>query len=98
MKRYRILWLLLALLLSGCVAESSEQIENTPEYQAGYEQAQTDMENDAAEHPVSAAESFPEEMEQAYENGREDGYFEGYTKGYQDAKEGIEPEFDIGGG
>lgn len=90
MKRYRILWLLLALLLSGCVAESSDQIENTPEYQAGYEQAQSDMEKEAEEHPVSALEAFPEEMEQAYS----DGYKEGYIQGYQDAEEGIEPEID----
>ena len=48
MKRYHRLWLLLLLFfLSGCVAESSDQIENTPEYQAGYEQAQSDMEKEA---------------------------------------------------
>lgn len=92
MKRTRTLWLLLLLFfLSGCVAESSDQIENTPEYQAGYEQAQSDMEKEAEEHPVSALEAFPEEMEQAYS----DGYKEGYIQGYQDAEEGIEPEFDI---
>ena len=91
MKRTRTLWLLLlALLLSGCVS-ASDQIENTPEYQAGYEQAQTDMEDYATEHPVSAWEAFPTEMEQAYS----DGYKEGYIQGYQDAEDGIEPEFDI---
>lgn len=96
MKKLHCLWLLLlALLLSGCVAESSVPVENTPEYQAGYEQAQTDMEDSAAEHPASALEAFPEEMERAYSNGRDDGYMEGYTNGYLDAKAGKEPEFDI---
>lgn len=91
MKRTRTLWLLLlALLLSGCVS-ASDQIENTPEYQAGYEQAQTDMEDYATEHPVSAWEAFPTEMEQA----QAEGYREGYVHGYQDALNGVEPEYDV---
>lgn len=88
MKRTRCLWLLLlVLLLGGCFAESADQIENTPEYQAGYEQAQTDMENDAEEHPISAWEAFPDEMDKAYSNG--------YIKGYMDAMNGNDPEYPI---
>lgn len=92
MKLHRALWLILmVLLLAGCVAESTGPIEETPEYQQGYEQAQEDMEAEAMQDPPRAWDVFPEEMEQA----REDGYQEGYIQGYRDAEEGIEPEIDL---